>query len=176
MKKNTLLLILGLIAVVLAGCKKDDDDDKKLVGSFMFKGEKFEIYSENGETTGTLQVFHDLGEGTSSGAFTIAGANSSKACTIQIAIEYETASGITGTYTNGDVTPSARIFDPWLSSYMTTYLSGPSMTTGNEPDGTLSIAKKSGNSYSVTFSFIYSDGSTATGNITQAYTVQEMNI
>jgi len=177
MKNTRTLVMLALALSILAGCKKDDDDDgNKLVGSFTFDGVKYEIYSENNEPTGAIMLFHDSGEGITEGSFTIAGATKEYAVTLGFAITYTTSAGISGTYTNEDLGPGSHTFSPWLSSYLKVNTSGTSSLNGNEPEGTLSIVKKSGNTYTLTFSFTYSDGTTASGNITQEYTVQEINM
>lgn len=175
MKTINALIMLSLSVMILAGCNKKDEDTKELVGSFMLKGEKFEIYSEDDQPTGILQIFHDQADDLSEGSFTISGLSETHIGSIQIGIEYKTSTGISGTYLNGDFSAGNHLFDPWLSSYSYTSLSGTSMITGNEPEGTLTINKNSSGLYTVNFSFIYSDSTVASGNIKQNYTVQEVN-
>lgn len=175
MKSKNLLALLFIALVVTAGCKKDDDSNP-LVGSFTLKGETFEILTTGSAPTGILQLIHDLAGNSTFGTLTITGANTSKTGVLQIAIDYTTSSGITGEYKNGNLNTGAHTFEPWLTSYSTTTLSGTNMITGNDATGTLTITKNASDSYTVSFNFIYADSTSATGNITQKYTVQEMNI
>lgn len=175
MKRKNLLALFILALVITAGCKKDDDT-KPEVSSFMLKGEKFEVSSQASAATGILQLMHDLDEGSTFGSITITGTNASKTGMLQIAIGYTTINGIAGDYKNGDIFNVDRTFDPWLSSYTTVSASGTNMISGNQADGTLTVIKNSSDNYTVTFNLTFSDSTTASGNITQRYTVQEMNL
>ncbi len=169
MKTKNLLTLLILVLVVITACNKDKDDDDDAtdqIGSFTLKGEEYEI---NSQTQGILQLIHDLSEGTTSGGISITGKKSSKMAVLQIAIDYKTSEGISGNYLNGDNFTDDHTFDPWLCNY----LISTTGASGNEADGTLSITKKSNDKYTVEFDFIFSDSTTAKGNITQKYEVQE---
>jgi|WetSurMetagenome_2_1015567.scaffolds.fasta_scaffold844204_1 hypothetical protein len=175
MKRKNLLALFILALVITTGCKKDEETTTQS-GSFMLKGEKFEISSDASAATGVLQLMHDLAEGSTSGSFSITGSNASKTGIIQIAVDYTTSTGIAGDYKNGDIFNGDHTFDPWLSSYSTYSASGTNMISGNEADGTLTVTKNSSDSFTVSFNLIFSDSTTASGNITQKYTVQEMNL
>jgi hypothetical protein len=144
------------------------------VSSFMLKGEKYEIPSQE-STTGVIQLMHDISEGTTSGSISITGYKSPMVGVVQIGIAYTTGTGITGIYKNGDHFTGDHTFDPWLSSYSTVIQGGTNMVSGNEADGTLSVTKNSADNYTVSFNLTFSDSTTASGNITQKYVVQEVD-
>lgn len=175
MKAKALITLLAVAIILAPGCKKDEDEPK-LVGTFTLGGEKFEIFSEDEQPTGTFQVFHEQSSGISGGAFTFSGVNDKHSATIQIAIEYPTSEGISGDYENGDVSSADHVYEPWLSSYTLTNTGGTGTTNVNEPDGSLTVSRNGEDNFTISFDFIFSDSTTAKGTITQDYLVQEMSI
>jgi hypothetical protein len=176
MNRKNLLAFVILAFVIGSGCKKKDDTTTTApaVSSFMLKGEKYEIPSQ-GTTTGVLQLMHDITEGTTSGSISITGIKGTTVGVVQCGINYKTDKGITGVYKNGGIYTGDHTFDPWLCSYTTMTQSGTNTLSGNDPDGTLTVTKNSSDNYTVSFNLTYSDSITASGNITQKYTVQEFN-
>ncbi|MGM0648699.1 MAG: hypothetical protein ACQESZ_09995 [Bacteroidota bacterium] len=180
MKTKILLSLLFLAFIMSSGCKKEEEDDdtnkKVLVGSFMLKGDSYNIYTTGSEPAGVLQLMHHLSDGYSTGGFTIAGTNTNTGIgAVQLFIEYTANTGISSSYINGDIYNDDHTFDPWLSSYSITSANGSTMITGSEPDGTIDITKNSDGNFTVAFDLVFSDSTTASGTITQDYKVQEMN-
>jgi hypothetical protein len=176
MKRRNLLAFVILAFVIISGCKKDDDTTtpEPVLSSFMLKGEKYEIPSQE-TPTGVIQLIHDLSEGTTTGSISITGYKSPMVGVIQLVISYITSTGVTGVYKNGELYSSDHTFDPFLSSYSTMTQSGTIMVTGSNADGTLTVTKNSSDNYTVSFNLTYADNSTSSGNITQKFVVQEVS-
>ncbi len=181
---NLFFCVLMLTSVL--GCSKDDAEQMPCqadqngisqgTSSFTFKSENFSCYDQ----CGSLQIFNHIDDGISDGTVTIVGTRSEGNQLVTVSISFRlfwnTADGISDTYTISDSDANDTYLDHlsiYLESWSDTQGNVQQQYTSNNPQSSIVFTHLGGQSYNLNFDVTYIDGTTASGNVTCDLIVQE---